>query len=181
MQRDTIYHRLSYLLAMLPATGTEIALALGRTPGTVALWLRALRAEGIVRTGPVRHNAGRVYELAPSHAFDRRTTEPIPAGLTLFAQAWRALARRHTTTSLAGAIGVTRGRAIVIVSALYERGHIRIAGWVLCRHTPTCVYDRLPLPDVPRPEPKPRQQVNAEYWARRGSWLRAQARKAAAA
>lgn len=161
-----VHHRLSRLLALLPATAGEIASDLEVNACTVRGWLQALRAAGMVALGPMTR-AGRVHRLEPGRPYERKSNAGVSAGVLRFIAAWRLLARRQSTASLAAGLGAHPRTAWEILHALRMHGHARICGYVVSHQALMPLYDRLPLADVPRPAPQPRVQTNARYWARR--------------
>lgn len=166
MNGTPIYARLSRLLAMLPARTDEIAADLGVTQRAVGVWLRYMRAEGLIGYGELRQRQGRVIVLGNGARFDS-SGFPVSAAAQQFCRAWHLLRTRQTTDSLAEALGVHRRTAGNITQKLREDGHIRVCGWELRGQTYAPVFDRLPAPDVPRPGREPRSDVNARHWARR--------------
>lgn len=175
-----IYLRLSRLIAMLPATNKAIAADLGVSRSVVGVWLRDLRARGLIGVGEMIAREGRVYVPGPSRPYSRHSTERRARGIALFCDAWDALSARQTTDDLAEALGLHRRTATDMLRSMRLHGLVRIAGWEMRHQTLAPVYDRLPAPDVPRPARRDRVTTNAAYWARRRDRLQAQQQGAAA-
>lgn len=176
-----IYCRLAQLIAMLPADTAHIAEATGVTRRAAGVWIRHLRAEGIVGYGELRQRVGRVIVPGNGRRYAVVSVERASAGVQTFCRAWHALQARHTTDSLAAELGNTRRTMSDLLMQMRIRGLVRIAGWELRGQNYAPVYDRLPAPDVPRPTREPRVDVNSRYWAARRERMGAQAAEGRAA
>lgn len=175
-----IYRRLSQLIAMLPADTACIAEATGVTKRATGVWIRHLRAEGIVGYGDLRQRVGRVIVPGNGRRFEQSHVW-ASAGVQTFCRAWHALAARQTTDSLAAAVGASRRTMSDLLMQMRTHGLVRIGGWELRGQNYAPVYDRLPAPDVPRPTREPRVDVNSRYWAARRERMGAQAAEGRAA
>lgn len=168
----SIYRSLAQMMAMLPATANDIAARTGVTPENAQLWIRCLRAEGLVRYGEFRYRAGRLIVPGDGRTFDRSRLK-APHGLMVFAQAWRFLSQRRSSDDLAAHLGTVRRVAQKIILAMRQAGVARIGGWVMRNGRAVAMYDRLPSNDAPKPARVPRSEINAAYWARRADAMRA--------
>jgi hypothetical protein len=164
-----IYNRLAYIVACLPATGKTLAESLGVSRSGLQVWVRRLRANGIVDYGAMRHRDGRVYVKGNGRSFAYARKAHESKCVERFCIAWHALERRCTVDDVAKAAGIGRRAASEIVREMHSYKLARIASWVLCGQTLTPVYDRLELPDVPRPPPKTSRQSSREYRERRSA------------
>jgi alkylated DNA nucleotide flippase Atl1 len=174
MQRESTYERLAKIMVMLPATSAELSLATGTSRGRMLSWLRFLRAAGLVshigrggENGAITfgHGDGREWPLSG---------EPPTERIQTFIKIWRLLTRRQSCADLAQALGLSQRHTGYIIARMHSTGAIRIGGWAMVHQCPTPLYDRLPAPNVPRPQPKTREQSNAEHWQRRRELMRAE-------
>lgn len=168
--KAAIYGRLAQALAMMPATRREIAAELEVSADQVGVWLQDLRAAGIVRPGRWVAREGVTWHFEAGRPFPRTVRRPIGT-VVRFVAAWRLLASRQTSSSLASALGASQRTASDIIGSLREHGLVRIAGWEIHGHAYTPAWDRLPAADVPRPQRDSRAVTNARYWARRRDGL----------
>lgn len=171
-----VYAGLSQMLAMLPANSQQIADATGLQILTVRKWLRQLRAGGVITFGrKVGNHGSRQNLLQPSKPYTSGGAERHADTVRRFIKSWDAMVSRNTTATLAAALEVDQRTAVSIIKHMRDAGLIRIAGWQTNGQTVTPVYDRLSGSDAPRPDRKPRSEINSDHWQRRCSSSEARA------
>ncbi len=173
-----VYRRCARLVAMLPATSEQIAEALDLCEQTTGVWLRELRALGVIAPISYVQRKGRMYGPGDGKRRNIQQYDKPASGIYRFADALDALKTRRTVADLAQAIDVHPRVASEIVLALKANKLIRVCGWITNKNTAAPIYDRLPVSDVPKPERMTKQQTNARYWskysARNGAQLGAE-------
>lgn len=149
--RRSTHYKLSKLMQSLPASAQSLADIIGVEAESVRVWLRHMRAAGIVGVDGIDEHGRIVWVQGTGVGYNRTSAKAAPEVLSLFISAWRRTASRTSPLELAAHLGKSYQTACRIIYAMRLAGVLRIAGWRRANNAPYCIYDRLPAPDVPRP------------------------------